>query len=58
MFVLSGSKVKVVEQDGKEKRSVEESRPDASAAWQAGGVSREVINIGTHPYRELSVQVK
>ena len=58
VFVLSGSKVKLVEHNGQEKRSVEESRPDASAAWQAGGVSREVINIGAHPYRELSVQVK
>jgi hypothetical protein len=55
---LSGSKVEVVEHNGKEKRSIEESRADASAAWQAGGVSREVINIGTHPYRELSIQVK
>ncbi|HEV3114779.1 MAG TPA: hypothetical protein VGY99_30200 [Candidatus Binataceae bacterium] len=58
VFVLSGSKVEVVEHNGKEKRSIEESRADASAAWQAGGVSREVINIGTHPYRELSIQVK
>ncbi len=58
VFVLSGSKVKVVEQDGKEKRSFEESRGDNSACWQAGGVSRELVNLGAHLYRELSVQVK
>jgi hypothetical protein len=55
---LSGSKVKVVEHDGKQQRSFEENRGADSAVWQAGGVRRELVNIGTHPYRELSVQVK
>ncbi|HKD68025.1 MAG TPA: hypothetical protein VKB84_14360 [Candidatus Binataceae bacterium] len=58
VFVLSGGKVKVVEQDGQGKRSFEENRASSSACWQAGGVSRELVNLGAHPYRELSVQVK
>jgi len=56
--VLGGAKVKVTEQDDQGKRSFEDSRADNSALWQPGGVSREVVNIGTRPYRELSVQVK
>jgi beta-alanine degradation protein BauB len=59
IFVLSGTKVKVVEQDDRGRRSFEDSRADNAALWQpGGGVSREVVNIGNRPYRELSVQVK
>jgi beta-alanine degradation protein BauB len=58
VFVLSGAKVKLTEQDDKGKRVVEENRADNSASWIPGGVSREVINLGARPYRELSIQVK
>lgn len=58
VFVLNGSKIKLVEDDGRNQRSLEQSRANDSAVWQTGGVSREMINIGSHPYRELSVQVK
>jgi hypothetical protein len=58
VFVLSGSKLRVVEQEGEGKRSVEEARADNSAGWARGGVSRELVNLGNRPYRELSVQVK
>lgn len=58
VFVLSGSKVKVVEQDDQGSRSFEDDRADHAALWQRGGVSREVINVGAAPYQELSVQVK
>jgi hypothetical protein len=58
VFVLSGAKVKIVEQDEKGKRAVEQDRSDNSAWWQAGGVSRELLNSDKRPYRELSVQIK
>lgn len=59
VFVLSGARLKVIEHDDQGKRSFEASRADHSALWQpGGGVSRELVNIGTRPYRELSVQVK
>lgn len=59
VFVLRGAKVRVVEQDEKGKRSSEDLRADNAALWQpGGGVSREVVNIGSSPYREVSVQVK
>lgn len=58
VFVLNGATVKVVEQDANGSRSFEESRPDRSARWLAGGVGRELHNRGSVPYRELSIQVK
>jgi len=58
VFVLSGAKVKVVEEDRKGKRSFEEDRPDKSTRWLVGGVGREIVNLGSAAYRELSVRVK
>jgi quercetin dioxygenase-like cupin family protein len=58
VFVLSGSKVKVTEQDEKGKRFIEENRPANSASWMTGGVGREIVNLGSSPYREINVQVK
>ena len=58
VFVLNGARVKVVEQGEKGNISFEDSRPDHAARWLAGGVSRELYNLGAEPYRELSVQVK
>jgi hypothetical protein len=58
VFVLNGAKIKVVEQDANGSRSFEESRPDRSARWMAGRVGRELHNLGSIPYRELSIQVK
>jgi beta-alanine degradation protein BauB len=58
VFVLSGAKLKIVEQDGNGKRAFEQHRSDNSAWWQAGGVKRELLNSDSQPYRELSVQVK
>ncbi len=55
IFVLSGSKIKIVEQGG---RTFEDSRADHSAYWQTAGISRDLINVGARPYRELSVQIK
>ena len=48
----------VVERDANGSRSFEESRPDRSTRWMAGGVGRELHNLGSVPYRELSIQVK
>lgn len=58
VFVLSGGKLKVTEQDEKGKRAFDEMRPDNSTAWLPGKIGRELVNIGNAPYRELSVQVK
>ncbi len=58
VFVLSGAEVRVVEQDANGSRSFEESRPDRSTRWTAGDVGRELHNLGSVPYRELSIQVK
>ncbi len=58
VFVLSGAKLKIVEQDEKGKRAFEQNRSDRSAWWQAGGVRRDVLNCDNRPYRELSVQIK
>ena len=58
VFVLSGAKIQVIEQDDKGRRTLEQSRSDNSAWWQPGGVSRELFNRDSRPYRELSVEVK
>jgi hypothetical protein len=58
VFVLRGAKVSVVEEDHKGRCSFEENRPDNSTCWLAGGISREVVNLGNAAYRELSIQVK
>ena len=58
VFVLSGGKLKVTEQDEKGKRSFDETRPDNSTCWLPGKIGRELVNVGSSPYRELSVQVK
>src|SRR5215469_3764414 len=51
VYVLSGSKVKVVEQEGQARRSFEEARADNSAGWTRGGISRELVNLGDRTYR-------
>ncbi len=58
IFVLSGAKVRMVEQDENGKRSFEEIRPDNSTRWLTSGVGRELVNLGSGSYRELSIQVK
>jgi len=58
VFILSGSKVRVVEQEGQAKRSFEEARADHSTCWVSGGVNRELLNLGDRTYREVSVHVK
>jgi beta-alanine degradation protein BauB len=58
VFVLSGSKLKITEQDKKGQRSFDETRPDNATCWLPGKVARELVNVGSGPYRELSVQVK
>jgi hypothetical protein len=58
VFVLSGATVQVVEQEGEAKRSFKVGRSGDSAWWQIGGASRELLNVDSHPYHELSVQVK
>ena len=58
IFVLSGAKVRTIEQDEKGKRAFEELRPDQSTRWLTGGVNRELVNLGSGSYRELNIQVK
>jgi hypothetical protein len=58
VFVLSGARLKVVEDDGHGSRAIEEERAASSAGWRPGGVKRDLVNLGADPYRELSVQIK
>ena len=58
VYVLSGSRIRLVEESESGKRSFEEDRRTNSAAWFPGGFGREIVNLGNSPYRHVSVEVK
>jgi hypothetical protein len=59
VYVISGGKIRIDEEDENgSRRSVEQEHPSVSGYFLAGGVRRQITNIGTTRYRQLSVEVK
>jgi hypothetical protein len=59
IYVISGSKLRIVEEDDQgNRRSVEQEYPGVSGYFLAGGVRRQITNIGHSRYRQLAVELK
>src|SRR6185437_670956 len=59
VFVVQPGKVKVVERAGAGAEQVkQETRNAKDVCWQPGGVERDLVNVGSSLYREVSVEVK
>jgi mannose-6-phosphate isomerase-like protein (cupin superfamily) len=59
VFVVEPGKVKVVERAAAgPERVTEETRCAKDVCWQPGGVERELVNVGSSLYRQVSVEVK
>jgi mannose-6-phosphate isomerase-like protein (cupin superfamily) len=59
VFVVKPSKVKVVERTAAgAERVKEETRCAKDVCWQPGGVERDLVNVGSSLYRQVSVEVK
>ncbi len=60
VFVIEGSALRIAEEDGGRRRTVEEHRGDREPRWCPGtGRSRHQLqNVGSSRYRELSVELK
>lgn len=58
VFVIEGGRVRQREvREGKE-RSHEAELASSMVLWQPGGYERELINVGSRPYRELRVELR
>lgn len=59
VFVLQPGKVKAVERAAAGSEQVkEETRNAKDVCWQPGGVERDLVNVGSSVYRQVSVEVK
>jgi hypothetical protein len=59
VFVVKPGKVKVIERSGAgAERAREETRSAKDVCWQPGGVERDLVNVGSSLYRQVSVEVK
>jgi hypothetical protein len=59
IYVIDGGRLRIVEEDESGKRSsVEQEHASVSGYFLPGGVRRQITNIGTTRYRQLSVEVK
>jgi beta-alanine degradation protein BauB len=59
VFVLQPGKVKAVERAAAvPERVKEETRNAKDVCWQPGGVERDLVNVGSSLYRQVSVEVK
>ncbi len=59
VFVVEPGKVKVVERAAAgAERVKEETRNAKDVCWQPGGVERDLVNVGSSLYRQVSVEVK
>src|SRR5512146_1815208 len=59
VFVVKPGKVKVVERAAAGPERVrEETRSAKDVCWQPGGVERDLVNVGSSLYRQVSVEVK
>jgi mannose-6-phosphate isomerase-like protein (cupin superfamily) len=59
VFVVQPSKVRVSERPaGEAPRSSEQVRNSKDVFWLPGGVERDLTNVGSNVYREISVEVK
>ncbi len=59
VFVVQPGKVKVVERAAAgPERVKEETRNAKDVCWQPGGVERDLVNVGSSLYRQISVEVK
>ncbi|HVM63998.1 MAG TPA: hypothetical protein VMU14_03995, partial [Acidimicrobiales bacterium] len=58
-FVIDGGRVQVVAfDDDREREGAVQERPSTSAAWAVGRGPSRLVNVGTTPYRELTVELK
>lgn len=59
VFVVQPSKVKVIERPaGGPEQTREETRNTKDVCWLPGGVERDLVNVGSSLYRQISVEVK
>lgn len=59
VYVIDGGVIEIAESDDTGDTVVfSDERPSISARWLKGGVRRQLRNIGTTTYRELSVELK
>ena len=58
VFVVQSSKVKVVERAAGAEQAKEETRNAKDVCWMPGGVERDITNVGSSVYRQISVEVK
>jgi mannose-6-phosphate isomerase-like protein (cupin superfamily) len=59
VFVVQPGKVKVVERAAACPEQVkQETRNAKDVCWQPGGVERDLVNVGSSLYRQISVEVK
>ena len=59
VFVVQPGKVKAVERSAAGlERIKEEKRNAKDVCWQPGGVERDLVNVGSSLYRQVSVEVK
>ena len=60
VFVVQPGKVKAVERAaaGAPQQIKQETRNARDVCWQPGGVERDLVNVGSSLYREISVEVK
>jgi hypothetical protein len=59
VYVIDGATLQIVEEDdARATHERTESLAAASGHWRPGGGRRQLVNVGTTPYRELSVELK
>ena len=58
VFVVQSSKLRVVERAAGSEQAEEETRRAKEVRWMPGGIERELVNLGSSLYRQISVEVK
>jgi predicted metal-dependent enzyme (double-stranded beta helix superfamily) len=58
VFVIEGGRVEQREVCEGTERTRELDRPSSTVLWQPGGCERELINVGSRPYRELRLEFR
>ena len=59
VYVIDGGKIRIIEEDEQgQQRTSEQEHPSVSGYFLAGGVRRQLVNVGSTRYRHLSVEIK
>jgi hypothetical protein len=59
IYVISGGKIRIDEEDQNgQRRALEHEHPAVSGHFLAGGARRQITNVGTTRYRQISVEIK